>query len=123
VKAQTTRTHILERPPPQLRSVDLPALIHQNDLESFPARSAPWRPNPAERHFDAAAGTSGIPVTNDIRQGFIECQDDRPALRFGESQPLGELRQGAAHHAEALRIASQLHFQEQIGPKHAGVLP
>ena len=103
MQAQATRPHILERAPAQFRSVYPPAFIHQNDLESFPALSAPGRPNAAERHFDGAFRASGIRVTNDVRQCFIEREDHGPAFRFGESEPLGELRQGAAHHAEARR--------------------
>jgi hypothetical protein len=93
VEAQPTRPDVLERPRTQLRAVGLAAPIDQDDLEALPARAlvAPSpRPDAAERDFDGTIAASGIRVADDVRQRFVDRQDDRPALRLGESEVLGK---------------------------------
>ena len=104
----------------QLRPVEFPALIPQNDLQTVPARSVQTCPDPMEGHVDGPAAAPGIRVPDDVREGFVEGEHHRPSLRGRESQPFGEDGHSAAHEAEALRVASELHSQEQIAPAHGG---
>lgn len=112
MQAQTSRPHVLERTTTKLCPIDLPALIQQNDLETFTAHSPASRPNAAEGQLDGASPPSRVGVTDDVRQGFVDGQDHGPAFRRGESEVLGEHRQRAAYDTEALWIASELHPQE-----------
>jgi hypothetical protein len=110
MQAQTTWPHILKRAPAQFCAVYLPASIDQNDFESFPVCSAPACSNATKRNFDGPFCVSGIGMTNDICQCFVDPEHHGPAFRLGKPQPLGELRHRSAHHAERLWITAQFHF-------------
>jgi hypothetical protein len=112
VQAQAARPDIFERAPAHLLRICRHTAIFQNYFESIFGPAIFLHRNPAEGGLDGPFRISEVSVANNIGKRFVNGQNHGTAFRLGKAQLHSELEQGISHHAEQLRIAAQLHFEE-----------
>ena len=90
MQAQATGPHIVQVPAAELLGVDSNAPILEYYFKSRSIRPVLRRLYATKGYFDRSVRFSLIGVTNDVRQRFVDRQNDRPALCVGKSQHLRE---------------------------------
>src|SRR5260370_36879586 len=98
VQSQSARAYFIERPALELARVNRWTAVTKKDFEpllNLPIVSALRSP---KVHGDGLVQAIAVRMADDVSQSFLNRQCDRPALRDGESQSLGQTFNRSAHY-------------------------
>src|SRR5580704_7868216 len=90
VQSQSAGAYLIERPALELARVNRGTAVTKQDFEPLLNLSIVSAVRSREVHCDGLVRSIAVGVADDVSQSFINRACDRPALRDGESQSLGE---------------------------------
>jgi len=98
VQSQSAGAYFIQWPPLELARVNSGTTVTKQDFEpllNLPIVSALRSP---KVHGDGLVQAIAVRMADDVSQSFVDRACDRPALRDGESQSLGQTFNRSAHY-------------------------